>query len=64
MCINCEKLEKRIERLEGIITPHSLTLVNKQDPAEKVILECDGEFRSKKIKTILIEEELGSTNGF
>jgi hypothetical protein len=64
MCKKCNNLERRVEALEKIITPHSITLINKQDPTEKVVLECDGEFRSKKLKTILAEEELGSTNGF
>lgn len=64
MCRNCERLEKRIQRLEGIITPHSLTLINKQDPNEAMVLICDGEFKSKKVTTTITEEELGSTQGF
>lgn len=63
MCTKCEKLEERIEALEKIITPNSLTLVNKQDENEKVILEYDGEFRSKKQTVSVSEIELGTSEG-
>jgi hypothetical protein len=64
MCNKCNDFEKRIERLESIITPHSLTLINKQDPNEAMVLICDGEFKSKKVTKTITEEELGSTQGF
>ena len=63
MCTKCDQLEQRVEALEKIITPNSVTLVNKQDPNEKVILAYDGEFTSKKITTTETIEVLGATSG-
>lgn len=63
MCTNCKELEKRIEALEKIVTPNSVTLTNKQDANEKVVLEYDGEFRSKKLTTTVSEIELGTSEG-
>lgn len=63
MCTKCEQLEKRIERLEGVITPNSLTLINKQDENEKIVLSYDGEIREQKITTTHVTETLNETTG-
>lgn len=63
MCTKCNEFEKRIERLEGIITPHSLTLVNKQDENEKIVISYNGEIREQKITTTHVTETLNETIG-
>jgi hypothetical protein len=63
MYTKCDQLEQRIEALEKIINPNSVTLVNKQDLNERVVLEYDGEFRSKKLTTTVSEVELGTSEG-
>lgn len=56
-------MEERLKALEKIVTPNSVTLVNKQDPNEKVILKYDGEFTSTKITTTETEQVIGATEG-
>lgn len=63
MCTKCDQLEKRLDAIEKIVTPNAVTLINKQDASERVVLEYDGEFRSKKITTTETIEELGSSEG-
>lgn len=62
-CENCENLKERIIELEKIITPNSLTLVNKQDLNEKVVISYDGEVREQKITTTHVTETLNETTG-
>ncbi|MFK7113382.1 hypothetical protein V3468_02895 [Flavobacterium oreochromis] len=56
-------MAQRVEALEKIINPNSVTLVNKQDPNEKVILAYDGEFTSKKVTTTETTEVIGTSEG-
>ncbi len=57
------KLEKRIKRLEKIITENSVTFVNKQDTNEKIVMKYDGEFKTSKVTTIINETDLAQSEG-